>query len=146
MEYWLKVKGHPNYSVSNCGRVMNDAKGRELSQYSNDRRGYLRVFIEGKKYYVHRLVADAFFDGDHTGMDVIHIDGDPRNNHIANLEWCTRKRTLDRTRELQFERDESMNFPYKIHPIRCYECMHYKKRPECTDRPPYFYCYDGELQ
>lgn len=44
-----------------------------------------------KLMYVHRLVLEAFYgvpEGDKTHCN--HIDGNPANNHISNLEWCTR--------------------------------------------------------
>lgn len=44
---------------------------------------------------VHRLVADSFYDGEHDGLDVNHIDGNKTNNHISNLEFCTRSENLN---------------------------------------------------
>lgn len=140
MECWVKVKGHPDFSVSSCGRIRNDKKNREVSQSMNHQNGYLRVYMDGKKYYVHRVVADNFFDESVTGYDVIHLDGNPRNNNVSNLEVCDRVRTLIRGRVTK----DQEYFPYKIHPIRCFECVH-RNEEKCRDKPPYFYCYDGEL-
>lgn len=56
-------------------------------------RGYRRVVLCDEHGHhpvtVHRLVADAFYDGSHDGLEVNHIDGNKSNNFIANLEWCT---------------------------------------------------------
>ena len=58
MELWETIKDHPNYEVSNLGKVKNAVTGRILKPHNNN--GYDRVRIEGRLYYVHRLVADAF--------------------------------------------------------------------------------------
>lgn len=44
----------------------------------------MRVALNREKYYVHRLVANSFFDGD-TNCIVKHLDGNKTNNSIANL-------------------------------------------------------------
>lgn len=91
MESWLTIVNHPNYEVSSLGNVRNKRTGRMLLPQLNYQHGYLRVCIDGKRYYVHRLVASVFYDGDIDGKDVNHIDGNKRNNAIWNLEICTRK-------------------------------------------------------
>jgi hypothetical protein len=52
--------------------------------------GYLTVNFQmrGKKYYIHRLVAEHFIDGD-SSLEVNHKDGDKKNNYVSNLEWVT---------------------------------------------------------
>lgn len=97
MERWLPVKGFSNYEVSSNGKIRNVKTGRILKTTINDR-GYEQVCLHEKNVQsakrVHRLVADAFFDGDHTGRDVNHIDGNKTNNFIGNLEWCSRKENI----------------------------------------------------
>ena len=55
--------------------------------------GYDRVELwangKGRKYFVHRLVAQAFVPNTNELPQVNHIDGDKRNNHATNLEWTT---------------------------------------------------------
>lgn len=91
MEVWLNVKDFSNYEVSSNGRVRNKKTGKILK--SELRKGYPRITLNknniSKPYSVHRLVADTFFDGDHSNMQVNHIDGNKENNFIGNLEWCT---------------------------------------------------------
>lgn len=99
MERWLSMGEFPNYEVSNEGRVRNAKTGRILKTNLNER-GYERVSLYDKDKRIrtrpiHRLVADTFYDGDHTALDVNHIDGDKTNNHISNLEFCTRKENIN---------------------------------------------------
>ena len=39
---------------------------------------------------VHRLVLETFVGPSPVGMECLHIDGNPTNNHIENLRWGTR--------------------------------------------------------
>lgn len=94
MEKWITIREHPNYEVSNRGNVRNKRNGYILKPQLNRKDGYHRVSLNGKRYYVHRLVADAFFDGEHQEMDVNHIDGNKLNNDLTNLEWYTRKENI----------------------------------------------------
>lgn len=94
---FLKViHDFPDYTVDIYGRVFNHS-GKELKQWVT-RDGYCMVRLCRNGYEkscsVHRLVADAFFDGDHDGYEVNHIDGNKQNNFVGNLEWVTRSENL----------------------------------------------------
>lgn len=88
-EIWTPVADHPEYEVSNIGNVRNSKTYKILSREITYR-GYARVNISGKHQYVHRLVADAFYEGRNGDLDVRHRDGNKLNNFIGNLERCTR--------------------------------------------------------
>ena len=58
--------------------------------------GYFRVRISGEDLYVHRVVALAFL-GNPPSEDtwqVHHKDGNPRNNHVTNLEYVTQSQNV----------------------------------------------------
>lgn len=91
MVIWLDIENFPNYEVSSDGKVRNKKTGRILKPQLV--KGYERVVLSKgnvtKPATVHRLVAGTFFDGDHEGLHVNHIDGNKTNNFIGNLEWVT---------------------------------------------------------
>lgn len=97
MEYWIPMKEIPDYEVSNEGRVRN-AKTKRILKTNHNQKGYEQICLRKNKEpvtrSVHRVVADSFFAGDHDGYDVNHIDGNKTNNHISNLEFCTRKENV----------------------------------------------------
>lgn len=97
MKYWISAKGFPDYEVSNEGDVRNKKTGRILKPQLGSH-GYEAMSLrKDKQAYtvrVHRVVADSFYDGNHEELDVNHADGNKRNNHISNLEFCTRKENI----------------------------------------------------
>lgn len=62
-------------------------------QQEKNRFGYLRVQLHKdgmeKKFFVHRLVAQAFLPNLNKLQFVNHKDENPSNNSVENLEWCT---------------------------------------------------------
>lgn len=95
-EIWKDIPGYEGlYKISSYGNIMN--KKNNNLKYMN-RRGYLYVSLwknnKGKKYRVHRLVAEIFIPKIQ-GKDVVnHIDENKRNNKVDNLEWCTQQENL----------------------------------------------------
>lgn len=102
---WKTVNGYPNYEVSIDGRIRKKAVqikylNGSVANYKEKllipdviRGGYLRVtlsqFNEQKRFMVHRLVAEHFLPLRASRNNVNHKDGNKRNNHVSNLEWCT---------------------------------------------------------
>lgn len=87
-EYWVAVEGFPNYKVSNYGRVVNITTDKDLKPQNNGT-GRQQVFLYSYglriPYYVHRLVAQAFFLNYSEEVDVIHKNGDHTDNSVLNL-------------------------------------------------------------
>lgn len=71
----------------------------EYSSSASDRNPYIVVGVDKKyndlpsKIGVHRVVALTFLscNGDPKELDVNHIDDNPSNNDLSNLEWVSRK-------------------------------------------------------
>ena len=103
-EIWKSVPGYEGlYEVSNTGRVRSvdryvvDSlgnrrfyKGKVLSP-GKDRCGYLFLVLQGRRFSIHRLVAQAFIPNPDNLPQVNHRDENPSNDNVDNLEWCTAK-------------------------------------------------------
>lgn len=101
-EIWVEAKGFPDYLVSNLGHVVY-SYNKEPVRLRVRPRG--RVEVNLRSEYgdflmpVARLVASSFFDYSIEGMEVNHIDGDPSNNAIWNLEIVTREQNQEHAYE-----------------------------------------------
>jgi hypothetical protein len=97
-EIWKPCPLFPRYLVSNQGRVKFEKTGklRKLQKTTRHEGKYyyfVAIGIGGKKnkgFTVHRLVALTFLDNPNDLPFVNHKDGNKLNNHVDNLEWCTR--------------------------------------------------------
>lgn len=94
MNEFSEVIGFNNYLISKDGDIVNKSSGRLKQPVSNHSgKGYLYVDLynggKRKRAYVHRLVAEAFIANPKKSPYVNHIDGNPHNNTVENLEWCT---------------------------------------------------------
>lgn len=104
-EIWKDVVGYEGiYEVSNTGRVRSKDgkvtysklhgkrkwKGRILKEKNPTGRD-VRVSLwkdnKERSWLVHQLVAKAFILNPKGFNQINHIDGNPRNNHVNNLEW-----------------------------------------------------------
>jgi hypothetical protein len=87
------------YLVSECGHVYSKIKNRWLKPNKSDL-GYLRLQVlnprTGKCFSaVHRIVALTFYGNAPDGKpEINHIDGNKENNHVSNLEWCSRSENI----------------------------------------------------
>ena len=82
---WAKIPEYDNYEINNLGEVRKISSNKILKQHLSD--GCKAVCLSGKRYYVHRLVAETFIPNPSNYRFVIHKDGDINNNAINNLLW-----------------------------------------------------------
>jgi len=110
-EQWLPIPGYEGiYSVSNLGRIRTHKRSVErgnsfltvpdkIMKTPSDGKGYAHFNArkEGKTktLWVHICVAAAFKGKRPEGYDVRHLDGNPANNAIQNLEYGTRVQNIN---------------------------------------------------
>lgn len=99
-EIWKDVVGSNGlYMVSNYGNVKSlHYRGGNHEKIltpkkNNSGRLWVEITIKGKKkeMLIHRLVAYAFLENPNGYTEINHIDENPLNNHVDNLEWCNHK-------------------------------------------------------
>lgn len=94
-EIWKAIEGHERYHVSNQGRVKSFVRNKEGKILRlQDSHGYLRVSVDGKLRFVHRLVAGAFCENYREGLEVNHINEIKHDNRAENLEWVTHRENM----------------------------------------------------
>lgn len=87
---WREVPSRPGYMVSSLGQVWSPRSGRIIRGIAVGQMKYLCVdFWKEGREYVHRMVCEAFHGPAAKGMQVRHLDGNPRNNRPDNLAWGT---------------------------------------------------------
>lgn len=103
----ILIKDFPNYTINSNGEITSierrhprwgtiiKNKPKIMSpSYTGKYRNYLSIRLTGldgfsKTFKVHRLVASHFIPNPENKPQVNHIDGNPSNNDVSNLEWCT---------------------------------------------------------
>lgn len=82
-----ELKDFKGYFVSEDGCVYHMRSGvlKKLApRYTNQ--GYTRVLIDGRDYYIHRLVVQAYIGDIPKGMTVNHKNFIKDDNRVENLE------------------------------------------------------------
>lgn len=81
------------YLIDKSGNIFSLMRRRLIKPHTDGR--YLKyrlmdheAFMTSKR--VHRLVAQTFIPNPSNLPEVNHLDGNKNNNHVTNLEWCTR--------------------------------------------------------
>jgi hypothetical protein len=91
---WIVLKDYPSYSINQEGEILNNKRNKLLKPWIN-KGGYEQVTLrlDGKRYapYIHKLVAETFFDPVEYKKIIDHINGDKLNNSVSNLRYCTQR-------------------------------------------------------
>ena len=89
-EIWRVIEGYEGlYWVSNFGRIKSKNKILKLTKRNYVEVGLIKNGVV-KTFYVHRLVANAFIPNPNNYFYINHKDENKLNNHVDNLEWCTK--------------------------------------------------------
>ena len=86
-----EIWSYPKESnINKKGKWLTPGEG---GKYRKIGRGYKQVVLykKGKKENrrIHRLVAETFIPNPFNKIQINHINGNTKNNHVSNLEWVT---------------------------------------------------------
>lgn len=87
-EVWLPHPVDGKYSISNMGRVRGP-RGILTGTASTGPIKYRQYNVGGKSRLGHSLVMETFVGPLPEGMEVRHLDGNPQNNRVSNLQYGT---------------------------------------------------------
>lgn len=112
---WNKIPNYEGYDVSDDGVVRSRrwVVGRGRKSISKENEGYrtlasytrpcghksvtLRQYGKSKTRLVHQLVLEAFVGPCPPGHECRHLNGNPADNNLENLEWGTpQENSVDR--------------------------------------------------
>lgn len=127
-ERWKEIATPKRYyMISNMGRVLSkrrvlvDKNGKvrnwaERLLASNLGGGngpngpkYLCIVLEGRNYFIHRLVANAFVPNPQRKRCINHKNGNKQDNRAANLEWTTHSENMVHASRTGLLRNNKLN-------------------------------------
>jgi len=106
---WKPLKNFEGiYVINEYGKLKNVSlkRGRKKGLMIRHIQEGKRSNIKSREYYklrkngvnhtiyVHKAVASTFIPNPDNLPQVNHKDGNPLNNHVSNLEWCTAKQNV----------------------------------------------------
>ncbi len=119
-EIWKEIPGFDGkYIASNYGYILRvgyfyktSYRGKSIERYIRPKKlggsklsskGYCRINLDKKTYFIHRLIAITFLDNPENKEQVNHIDGNKLNNNISNLEWVSNQENRDHAVKLRLQ-------------------------------------------
>jgi len=95
------IKDYFKYTITEDGDVYsmkwNEPRKLKPQRASQSKKGYVQVrlfnedYKKGRLQYIHRLVWESFRGDIPKNKEIDHIDGNPRNNKLSNLQILTRR-------------------------------------------------------
>nr|QBK85367.1 MAG: HNH endonuclease [Iridovirus LCIVAC01] len=125
-EKWKAISGCPDYLISTKGRIYSNKSNKYLKiNIDRFKQNNMRILIslydehgKRKTKIVARLIAEAFIPNPENKKTVNHINGDPYDNNIINLEWATHQEQMKHVSDNKLIKN--FNSTSIIRPILCF--------------------------
>ena len=75
-------------------RIRRISSGWIAKPTLNKQSGYIQVYLNGKKYLYHRILAKQFIPNPDDLPEIDHINQDKTDNALENLRWVNRSKNL----------------------------------------------------
>jgi hypothetical protein len=97
-----------DYAITVCGKLYNLSTKKWIKPTIKNGYKYVNLSAYGdsqRHYSIHRLVAMTFIPNPNNLQVVDHINNDPLDNRVENLQWLTQKQNINRsTKKTSHER------------------------------------------
>ena len=121
------IKGYENYVIFEDGVVINIKAGKEVKPYLEKAIGYYRVGLtknkKEHKFYLHRLLAEAYIPNPDNKSEVDHINRIRTDYRIENLRWATHTENMQNKSDMKTNTSGTTNVSY----IKQYDKWYYRK-------------------
>ena len=104
-EYFAKIEGfNGKYLIGTKGTILSFRKNTYKEMFTTKVNGYHVALLSSnkkvKRILIHRLVAETFIPNPLGLPCVNHINTLRDDNRVENLEWCTHKENMNKTRKV----------------------------------------------
>lgn len=101
---YSNIKGYPGCYISKRGTLFTSLKRVGVKGKGHGRKGTTTVISNTwrKRFYIHRLVYEAWIGNIPNGYDIDHINGIKTDNRVSNLRAVPRSENLKHNYELGF--------------------------------------------
>ena len=108
--YEKEIKNFENYTINKDGVIKNKKTGRTLKTFVSDGRVRINLRKDLKSYSLrlHVLLTETFIGDIPDGYVVDHIDYNPLNNKLDNLQIITQRENLTKDK---FRKGKTSKYP-----------------------------------
>ena len=109
MTEYIQLELHPDYEIMiDYPHTIRKILNHQIINEHPAKNGYVHIILNNSTCLKHRIIAEQFIynDDPKNKHEINHINHVRDDNHIDNLEWCTRSENM-------FDRSEFRGYKYE---------------------------------
>jgi hypothetical protein len=149
------LNAHPDYEMTTSEPwiIKRKSDGKIVNPWFDKSNGYFRVYLNQKKFYLHRIVAEQLLPNPDNLPEIDHRDRCRTNNTLTNLRWVSNKvnqNNLTSMKKIRYEYFNELPEGYELftqYQMKSGEIRHFDNLyVNFDDEIPKFISYAGEHQ